>query len=64
MNVRCIANKQIFSNWESNYRVLSFYPVGNYYAFEVAATCECPITNGCYALRDGYVPKSNAITES
>lgn len=35
MNVRCIANKQIFSNWESNYRVLSFYPVGNYPELEL-----------------------------
>ena len=35
MNVRAIANKQIFSNWESNYRVLSFYPVGNYPELEL-----------------------------
>lgn len=35
MNIRCIANKQIFSNWESNYRVLSFYPVGSYPELEL-----------------------------
>lgn len=35
MNIRCIANKQIFSNWETNYRVLSFYPVGNYEDLEL-----------------------------
>lgn len=35
MNIRCVPNKQIFSNWESNYRVISCYPIGSYPELEL-----------------------------